>query len=147
MPNASGYAGGYRFTEEDCPEVKVHGDPFRYCGYCGWVEDSVKPKSPAYVFDLVRALKDNTPLNFQGHEVPLDVQQVLSQLDWVTRDKHACLIDADVDHFAGREQYIIGCQCHEGNVKHIWQPGDPAYKCPTSGVTIEDPSTLVKQGD
>jgi hypothetical protein len=135
------------FSEKDCPVKEWHGNPFRYCGSCNWSEETKPVKSPDYVFDLIRALKDNTPLNFHGHEVPADIQAALSQLDWVRRDKHACLIDAEVDHFAVREQYIIGCQCHEGNVKHIWQPGDPAYVCPTSGVTVADPRTLIKQGD
>lgn len=106
-------------------------------------------KSPDYVFDLIRALKDNTPLDFHGHSVPADIQYELSGLDWVTRDKHACIINADVDQMAYREQYLIGCQCHEGGIKHIWQPGDPAYVCPTSGVTVEDPRTIIpaEEGD
>lgn len=24
---------------EDCPERKYHGNPFRYCGSCSWVEE------------------------------------------------------------------------------------------------------------
>lgn len=105
-------------------------------------------RSPDYVFDLIRALKDNTPLDFRGHKVPADVQEVLLQLNWVTRDKHACIINADVDRMAYREQYLIGCQCHEAGVKHIWQPGDPAYVCPVSDTVVEDPRTIIPvEGD
>lgn len=139
-------------NKNECSQIEYHGNPFRYCGVCGWMEIpegkfEAKPaepiKTPDYVFDLVRALKDNTPLNFQGHEVPLDVQQELAKLDWVARDKHSCIINAERDRLAFREQYLIGCVCHMGSHQMIWQPGDPPFICNFSGTTIADVRDLV----
>lgn len=148
---------GYHFAVEHCPQTEYHGNPFRYCGMCGWMEDAPGPKeekpvvnitskSPDYVFDLVRAVKTGEPLDFQGHSVPADVQQELEK-EWGRPLAHPCFINAEVDHLAYREQYLIGCQCHEGNVKHIWQPGDPPYVCPGSGITVDDPRTLAATND
>lgn len=40
-------------------------------GFRGAQED---PPTPAYVFDILEALKAEAPLNFHGHAVPGDVQ-------------------------------------------------------------------------
>lgn len=146
------------FTEHDkCPEKKFHGNPYRYCGTCGWMEEEqpVPGKPPTilvlptseYVFDLIRTLKGNAPLSmpldFQGHAVPADVQEEL-QRAWPSQPRaHQCIIDVEVDPFAHRPQYLIGCQCHEGGTKHIWQPGDGPYTCPTARTVVEDPRTLL----
>lgn len=94
---------------KDCHQKQFHGNPYRYCGICGWMEDEqpVPGKPP------------------------------------VEPAMHHCIINADVDHLAYKEQYLIGCQCHEGNTKKIWQPGDAPYVCPGSGAVVEDPRTLV----
>jgi hypothetical protein len=29
-----------QIAEKDCPDPSVHGNPFRYCPYCTWMEES-----------------------------------------------------------------------------------------------------------
>ncbi len=33
------------------------------------------------------------------------------------------------DEFAWGEQYLVNCRCCDGQMRHIWQPGDEDYKC------------------
>lgn len=144
---------GYRFSVEACPQAHTHGDPFRYCGYCGWMEIpegkfEEKPKAPEktpdYVFDLIRALRSNETLDFKGHSVPVDVAAELAKGDWKDKPRpHDCIINAERDRFAYGEMYLVGCQCHMGQSYKSWKPGDPAFVCPTSGVVVEDVRTLV----
>lgn len=140
-------ANSVRYSKEDCPVKDYHGNPFRYCGSCNWSEETDPAPSPPYVLDMAKALVTGQPLDFQGHEVPLDVQQILKEMGPKPQPLgdgwHACAIDAERDTFAYKEQYLVGCQCHEGNTKHIWQPGDAPFVCPTSGITVADVRTLI----
>lgn len=48
-PNRVGIerATGIRCRHEfHCPVPDTHGDPFRYCAYCNWNEDGVRPYQP-----------------------------------------------------------------------------------------------------
>lgn len=138
-------------TPDECPNSSFHGNPFRYCGICDWVEEELGPKeaaiekSPEYVLDLVRALTQGETLDFQGHKVPLDVQELLKE--WGPRP-HLCFIDVGRDMLAYSDnQYLVGCRCHDGNTYQIWQPGDPPFVCRVSGAKVVDPRTLMPPDD
>jgi hypothetical protein len=49
---------------------------------------------------------------------------------------HPCQIEFEKDPHAHGEQYLIRCRCHATSWQ-IWQPGDPAYVCPVTGVRVE----------
>lgn len=33
-------------SPENCPDPSVHGNPFRYCPYCTWIDTEPNPKWP-----------------------------------------------------------------------------------------------------
>lgn len=33
------------------------------------------------------------------------------------------------DEFAWREQFLVNCKCCDGQMRHVWRPGDEDYKC------------------
>lgn len=140
-------ANTVHFSKQDCPIKEYHGNPFRYCGSCNWNEETEPIQSPDYVFDIIESWASGLPLDFRGHTVPVDVQRRLEEVLANKKNPHHCIINASVDQLAYREQYVIGCECHEGNLKHIWQPGDEPYVCPTAGTVVIDPRTLIPQGD
>lgn len=61
----------------DCPDASVHGNPFRYCPSCSWIEPAPKVTRPATVGSIVhyrlsdhdaqtinnKRIKDQTPGN------------------------------------------------------------------------------------
>jgi hypothetical protein len=59
--------------------------------------------------------------------------------------QHACIMEAQLDVLAYKEQYMYRCRCHEGSF-HIWQPDDALDKCP-GGTPYPDPRTLIRDSE